>query len=73
MGIIKTLEWVAATVAVAVATVFGIMRFAYSDFETQRTTDVYRTQIEKRLDSIEQSQGRMDDKLDKIILLLPHR
>jgi hypothetical protein len=69
----KTIEWVAATVAVAAATVFGIMRFAYSDFETQRSTDIYRGQIEKRLDSIEQGQDKLSDKLDRIILRLPPR
>lgn len=73
MDILKTLEWVAATIAVAGATVFGIMRFAYSDFETQRSTDIYRGQIEKRLDGLEQGQDRMNDKLDRVLLRLPPR
>ena len=67
MTIVKTLEWVAATIAVAAATVFGVMRFAYSDFETQRDSDIYRAQIEHRLDKIDNGMDRLNDKMDRIL------
>lgn len=72
-SIFKTLEWLAATIAIAASTVFGIMRFAYSDFETQRNSDLYRDQIEIRLEKIEQNQDRINDKLDRIIVMIPKK
>lgn len=65
--LVKALEWLSATVIVAASTVFAVMRFAYSDFETRRDNDVYRSQIEKRLDDIRGDIKNVNDKLDRLI------
>jgi hypothetical protein len=67
MPLSRTMEWVAAVVCVSVATVFAVIKFAYSDFETQRNSDLYRQQLEKRLDNFESGLDKLNDKIDRLL------
>jgi hypothetical protein len=66
MDVVKVFQWIVATMAISVTTVFGMMKFAYSDFETQRTTDIYHGQLEKRLDNIQVQLVEINRKIDRI-------
>lgn len=66
--LIKIAQWILATAAISASTSFAVIRFAYSDFETQRTTDVYRQQMEKRLDEIGVQLVEINRKIDRILL-----
>jgi hypothetical protein len=73
-SVFKWLGIIGTCIVTAISTVFGLVHFAYSDFETQRTTDVYRGQIELRLDTIhgEVRQTREDmkslnEKIDRLL------
>jgi hypothetical protein len=67
INLVQVLQWVAGTIIVATSTVFTVMRFAYSDFQTTRETETYRTQIEKRLDDIKDDVKSISQKLDIVI------
>jgi hypothetical protein len=69
VDIIKLAQWLIATVAVSTSTCFTAIRFVYSDFDTQRTNDVYRQQLDKRLDEINAEILELSRKVDKILLL----
>jgi hypothetical protein len=67
LDIIKVAQWLIATAAVATSTCFTVIRFAYSDFETQRTSDVYRGQIDKRLSEINAELVEINKKIDRAL------
>lgn len=60
-------QWIAVTMVTAAGTVFTLMQFAYSDFDTRRTNDVYRDQLEKRLEKMDRSLERLEQKLDQVL------
>lgn len=68
ISLIKVAQWVFATAAISVSTTYGVIKFAYSDFETQRASDIYRVSVEKRLDGIEVQLVEINRKVDKILL-----
>ena len=68
ISLIKVAQWVFATAAVSVSTTYGVIKFAYSDFETQRTSDIYRQITEERLRGIETQLVEINRKVDKILL-----
>lgn len=56
--IFKIAQWLVATCAVSVSSCFALIHFAYSDFDTQRTNNVYHEVIDQRFDDINK---RLDD------------
>lgn len=68
MDIVKVAQWLIATAAVSTSTCFAVIRFAYSDFETQRTSDIYREQIDKRLGDINTELIEINKKIDRVII-----
>jgi hypothetical protein len=68
VDLVKVAQWLIATAAVATSTCFAVIRFAYSDFETQRTSDVYRQQIDQRLGEINNELVEINKKIDRFIL-----
>lgn len=68
MDLVRVAQWLIATAAVSISTCFAVIRFAYSDFETQRTTDVYRGQIDKRLDDMNIELVEINKKIDRMLL-----
>lgn len=68
MDLVRVAQWLIATAAVSISTCFAVIRFAYSDFETQRTNDVYREQVNKRLDDMNIELVEINKKIDRILI-----
>jgi hypothetical protein len=67
ISVVQAIGWLASTIGVSASTVFAVMHFAYSDFETQRTTDVYRQELDHRLEDIQTELSRLNLKIDRMI------
>lgn len=65
--IIRIARWIIATAAISTSTCFAVVKFAYSDFDTQRTADIYRDQVNRQLDSIRTELIAMNKKIDRIL------
>lgn len=68
VDIIKVAQWMFATAAVASSTCFAVIHYAYSNFETQRTNDVYHVQVDKRLEDIESQIQQINNKVDRLLI-----
>lgn len=68
MDVVRVAQWLIATVAISFSTCFAVVHFAYSDFDTQRTNDIYREQINKRLDDMNIELVEINHKIDRILI-----
>jgi hypothetical protein len=68
IDLIKVAQWLFATAAISISCCYGLIHFAYSDFETHRDSDIYRQQIDKRLDDIHSELIEIDRKINQILL-----
>ena len=60
-------KWILSTVIVSAGTVFSIMKFAYSDFDTRRTNDILREQTNLRFKTIQTELDSLDHKIDILL------
>jgi hypothetical protein len=68
IDLIKVAQWIVATAMISVSTCYGVIKFAYSDFETQRSSDIYRKSVDERLNDINVQLVELNRKVDKILL-----